>query len=175
MELCNGSETMKEGRRMDCRGEHEQSRDGERDVLHLPRRACFILGLSIVTVAVLLPFTETWLHPSVHTLFLTQAQWLKLLPRPDSSSSLSISLSPFLSALGQSVWSHTHTQKHLATHTHTHTHTSSTASICLCPTGSVLFTYRKPCLLSLPLLLINVSLPLAAQQHNFSHPMNMSR
>lgn len=152
------------------RGEQGWRREG----LHLPRRACFILGLSIVTVAVLLPFTETWLHPSVHTLFHTQAQWLKLLPRPDSSSSLSISLSLFLSALGHSVWSHTHTQKHLATHTHTHT--SSPASICLCPTGSVLFTYLKPCLLSLSLLLINVSLCLsAAQQHSVSHPMNMSR
>lgn len=84
-----------------------------------------------------------------------------------------LSLSLFLSALGHSVWSHTHTQMHLATHTHTHT--SSPASICLCPTGSVLFTYLKPCLLSLSLLLINVSLPSAAQQHNFSHPMNMPR
>lgn len=51
---------------------------GRRDCL--PRRACFILGLSMVTVAVLLPLTETWLHPSVHTLFLTHthAQHLSL-------------------------------------------------------------------------------------------------
>lgn len=52
------SETREQGKReerMERRGGMEKGEEG----LCLPRRACFILGLSMVTVAVLLPLTET--------------------------------------------------------------------------------------------------------------------
>lgn len=39
--------------------EHRGRMEKEEEGLCLPRRACFILGLSMVTVAVLLPLTET--------------------------------------------------------------------------------------------------------------------
>lgn len=39
--------------------EKEENEEEEKEEESLPRRACFILGLSMVTVAVLLPLTET--------------------------------------------------------------------------------------------------------------------
>lgn len=48
---------VKEGRDGEQRGDEEE--EGEEEEESLPRRACFILGLSMVTVAVLLPLTET--------------------------------------------------------------------------------------------------------------------
>ncbi len=88
----------KERKETERRGGMEEGEEG----LCLPRRVCFILGLSMVTVAVLLPLTETWLHPSVHTLFLkhthphthTHSQFLSLLPRPVTPHPLRASLSP---------------------------------------------------------------------------------
>lgn len=72
MELRRGSERQKEERdglqrkkrkekeRMERR-KRRRGRGMEKgeEGLCLPRRACFILGLSMVTVAVLLPLTET--------------------------------------------------------------------------------------------------------------------
>lgn len=40
-------------------GEQRRDEGEEEEEESLPRRACFILGLSMVTVAVLLPLTET--------------------------------------------------------------------------------------------------------------------
>lgn len=48
-------EAWKERQEMGSRGGMKKGEEG----LCLPRRACFILGLSMVTVAVLLPLTET--------------------------------------------------------------------------------------------------------------------
>lgn len=45
----------KDGEQRRDEGEEEEEKKEE----SLPRRACFILGLSMVTVAVLLPLTET--------------------------------------------------------------------------------------------------------------------
>lgn len=75
IELCSDSRERKEGERQ------KTGVENKKEGLVLPRRACFILGLSMVTVAVLLPLTETWLHPSVHTLLLTHTLHLSQ-PRP---------------------------------------------------------------------------------------------
>lgn len=106
---------------MDCSGEEEQSRDGEREGLHLPRRACFILGLSIVTVAVLLPFTETWLHPSVHTIPNTgSVAQAAASPRLILSEHLSLPLSLCTWPLSLVSYTHSHALSHPYTHSHSH-------------------------------------------------------
>lgn len=49
-----------EGRDVEQRGDKEEEDEKEeKEEEILPRRACFIFGLSMVTVAVLLPLTET--------------------------------------------------------------------------------------------------------------------
>ena len=72
MELCRDRERWGErdgtaGRTVQITGakkerkdkEHSRGTEKREEGLCLPRRACFILGLSMVTVAVLLPLTET--------------------------------------------------------------------------------------------------------------------
>lgn len=131
--------------------------------LCLPRRACFILGLSMVTVAILLLLTETWPHPSVHTLFLTYTLYrlLSLLPRPVTPHPLRASLS-----LAHSL------ALCLILHSHTHTHTlnltlssgsplsftSDSPSLSHWPSTLLFLTYLEPCLLSPSLSLWSVSL-----------------
>lgn len=119
MRLCRRSKVIKERRRLDCRADRQkrgQKQNGKRrsgmrkeeEGLRLPRRACFILGLSMVTVAVRLPLTETWLHPSAHTPLVWRTHTGSL-PLPAASprhwASLASPLSPQLTL----------------THTHTHT------------------------------------------------------
>lgn len=146
--------------------------ENKEEGLCLPRRACFILGLSMVTVAVLLPLTEPWLHPSVHTLLLppTHTQHLSLLPHPVRPHPLAASL-PMITLLhldSDFIVSHAH--KHLSAHFPLPFH-STPPTLSLCPTSpACCCSFHK----ALPTPSLSLCLLLHTPSISFSPSINMS-